>query len=169
MIINYLRLLLIGAVLLALPFACNFPRDPRNSLDSIMKNNSMQVGISHNPPWVVLKEEPSGLEVELLEAFAQELGCTIQWIPSTEKILADSLKKFKMQIAIAGFTKDVPWEKSVALTRPYVEVKKKKHVIICAPGENALVSKLELFLDSRKDFIKKYLQRELKHEDIISF
>src|ERR671913_1831905 len=53
---------------------CGFPRDPRGTLDSV-QNGTMRVGIVANDPWARMEDgRASGVEVDLLGDFAEELG-----------------------------------------------------------------------------------------------
>jgi hypothetical protein len=56
--------------------SCNFPRDPRGTLEGV-QNATMRVGIVDNDPWTRMEDRrASGIEVELLKDFARELGRT---------------------------------------------------------------------------------------------
>jgi len=71
------RLLAIVFLILALiPIStrCDFPRDPRGTLEAV-RDGTMRVGIVGNDSWTRTEGgSASGVEVELLEDFANKLG-----------------------------------------------------------------------------------------------
>lgn len=99
---------------------CSFPQDPRGTIDEA-RGGEMRVGITANEPWTRVGEgEPSGVEVELIEGFAEELGAEIVWVPGPEYELVEALDAGQVDVVIAGLTKDSPsLSKHAGLTYPY--------------------------------------------------
>lgn len=150
------------AILLLIPCflqgCTNFPKDPENTLEKV-KNGTLLVGYSENPPWVVkTKDGPTGIEPDLVKAFAKTLHASIEWKNDTEQELFEDLEKRKIQMVIAGITDDTPWKTKVAVTRPYTEQNKKKHVMAVMQGENAFIIHLEKFLYRNKPQITSPVQ-----------
>ncbi|RNI31944.1 hypothetical protein EFA69_05390 [Rufibacter immobilis] len=113
------------------------------------------VGYSENPPWVVKGPNgPTGIEPDLVKAFAQTLQADIRWRNDTEQNLLEELEQNKLHLVMAGITHDTPWKKKIAFTRPYLEQGKKKHVLGVIKGENAFVLALEKFLHQQEPFLK---------------
>ena len=110
--------LLLAGVFLA---GCQYPRDPEGTLDRV-EGGTLRVGVIEDPPWVKLGgEEPEGVEPELVREFAAELDAEIEWVEGTESDLAFALRGFQLDLIIGGLTRDWPYGREVALTRPYVD------------------------------------------------
>jgi polar amino acid transport system substrate-binding protein len=119
-------LLLIAAALLS---GCQFPRDTEGTLDRV-RGGVMRVGVTHAEPWVKLKgAEPAGVEVELIERFAETLGARVEWVEGSESDLMEALHGRHLDVVIAGLTRRSEWQRVAALTRPYVTYE----VVIAAP------------------------------------
>ncbi|UOQ68334.1 transporter substrate-binding domain-containing protein [Hymenobacter volaticus] len=144
-----LRGLLVATSLLLI--GCNgFPKDPEHTLDQV-RNGTLIVGYSANPPWVVKTANgPTGTEVALVEAFARTLPAQIQWRNDTEQNLFEALEHRQVHVVVAGLTDQNPWKEKVAFTRPYQEVGKEKHVLASIQGENAFIVALERFLHQQE-------------------
>ncbi|MFA1772541.1 transporter substrate-binding domain-containing protein [Rufibacter glacialis] len=136
----------------------NYPKDPEKTLEKV-SNGTLHVGYSENPPWVVKgAAAPTGIEADLIKAFAQSIGAQIQWHNDTEQNLLEALEEKQLQVVIAGLTDDSPWSKNVSFTRPFVELGKKKHVMAVVMGENAFITKLESFLHQQASSLEKQVQ-----------
>jgi polar amino acid transport system substrate-binding protein len=121
-------LLLLVAVLLA---GCQYPRDPEGTLDRV-RGGVMRVGVTHVDPWVKLDGgAPGGVEVELLQRFAQTLDAEIEWVEGSETELMEALHGRQLDVVVAGLTRRSEWQRIVALTRPFVSYE----VVIAAPDE----------------------------------
>ncbi len=144
-------------LLLLIPwFAClsagcdSFPKDPRRTLDRV-RNATLRVGYSENPPWVTKSgDAPGGTEAELVKRFAQTLNAKIEWHNDTEQHLFERLEKNEIHLVIAGISDETPWKDKIGMTRPYVKAGKKKHVMAVAPGENGFLVALETFLQQQQ-------------------
>ena len=72
------RAALVAVVLLAVAVAgCGIPRDPERTLARV-RGGTLRAGITASEPWTTLEGgRPGGVEVELVERFADELGATV--------------------------------------------------------------------------------------------
>ncbi|MEX2272836.1 MAG: hypothetical protein WD690_15295 [Vicinamibacterales bacterium] len=123
--------------------ACGVPRDPENSLERIRQTGVIRAGISAREPFTTAAGGP---EAEVITAFAQSLGARVEWHHASESTLFEALEKFELDVAVGGFTDDNPWGPKLGLTRPYLEIGNKKHVMAVAPGENRLLLEIERVL-----------------------
>lgn len=98
--------------------------------------------------------EPAGLEVDLVEDFAEHLGVEVEWTVAGEEDLVGMLEDDALDLAVGGVTEENRWVDQVGLTRPYTEVgaggDTEKHVMMVPMGENAFQSELERWLDDHK-------------------
>jgi polar amino acid transport system substrate-binding protein len=120
-------LALLTAVLMA---ACTLPRDPEGTLDRV-EGGEMLVGITEHPPWTILGDQPSGAEVALVEAFAEDLGARVEWVEGAHDELLSALEQRELDLVIGGFTADDPWSTRVTFIQPYTKV---RTIIGVAPG-----------------------------------
>ncbi|MBC3539312.1 transporter substrate-binding domain-containing protein [Rufibacter sediminis] len=136
----------------------NFPKDPEKTLEQVT-NGTLKVGYSENPPWVVKGPAgPTGIEPDLVKAFANGLNAKIEWQNDSEQNLMEELEKHNLHLVIAGVTDDTPWKSKISFTRPYVELQKKKHVFCVIMGENAFITKLESFLRQQQTTLETRVQ-----------
>ncbi|MFD4422450.1 transporter substrate-binding domain-containing protein [Agromyces sp. NPDC058484] len=131
----------------------DIPVDPHGTLDRV-RDGSLRVGVSHNPPWTDITEgrSPSGIEPELIVQFAEELDAEIEWTEDGESTLAIALERGELDVVIGGLLENTPWTARAAVTRPYAETtgdggRSEKHVMLVRKGENAFLVELEEFLD----------------------
>jgi polar amino acid transport system substrate-binding protein len=95
---------------LCLP-ACDdfrFPRDPDGTLERVLASGRMRVVAVDHVPWVIVEEDgpPTGGEVELIEAFARNLGATIEWRRAPAFKALEALGRRDADLAIGGFTRN---------------------------------------------------------------
>ncbi|HYH60208.1 MAG TPA: transporter substrate-binding domain-containing protein [Thermoleophilaceae bacterium] len=124
-------LLLIGC---GLAFAgCQFPKDPEGTLNQVRERGSIKVGVTHHDPFVNLHgPEPAGVEVELIEGFADHLGVEVEWVEGSESQLVELLAGTEIDVMLAGLDRQSPLQKEVGFTRPYANV---EIVVAVPPGE----------------------------------
>lgn len=145
------------ALLSFLLCACErYPRDPQDSLESILASGTLEVGLMEAPPWVERFDSgpPKGVEVRLLEAFAAELGVELRWHRDSMENLFEALKRQEVHLLAGGFTDSNPWRAHAGFTLPYYltfrdegwRTKELRHVMAATRGENALIMRLERFL-----------------------
>jgi polar amino acid transport system substrate-binding protein len=111
------------AALLTLSSAgCGLPRDPMGTLERV-RGGEMRVGVVPNEPWTEMDGGPSGVEVELIEDFAGELGAEAVYVRGTTPDLLQAARQGEVDVVIGGFTDDSPGvreQKEAGITRPYL-------------------------------------------------
>ena len=118
-----------GLLLFVLAFAalisasCDFPQDPRGTLDKV-QNGTMRVGLVNHDPWTQMEEgRASGVEVELLRGFAAELETEIVFVQGTVPELLEAAKQREVDVVAGGFTDTSPGVsegKEAGITSPYL-------------------------------------------------
>ena len=111
--------------------ACGLPRDPESTLDRV-SGGTLRVGISEHEPWTVLGSSgPSGVEVELVELFAEDIDARIEWVDGEVEELAGALKVREIDLLIAGLTARSKISSEGALTHPYLTTQ----LVVATPPE----------------------------------
>lgn len=151
------RAAVVGALLGAVLTGCGIqiPTDPDGTLHTVRTSGELRVGVSPNPPFATLPEEvgepPGGTEVDLVTGFAQSVGAEPVFVIGGEESLVTQLEEGEIDVLVGGLTAKSPWSAKVGFTRPYAETpqdgKQVKRVMAVGPGENALLSELERYLD----------------------
>lgn len=112
-----------------LPVSCELPRDPEKTLARVA-GGTMRVGVTENPPWVVLGDEgPTGVEVTLVELFAEELGAEVEWHEGSAEELAAALGMREIDLLAGGITSTSGLSAHAALTHPYLTTQ----VVVAVP------------------------------------
>jgi polar amino acid transport system substrate-binding protein len=79
-------------VVVVLLVGCGLPRDPAGTLARV-EASSLRVGLVSNPPWADFSDgEPTGIEVELVNQLASELGTDVQWRPGLKPTCSRPLR-----------------------------------------------------------------------------
>jgi len=116
-------LLLVFALAALISASCDFPRDPRGTLDKV-QNGTMRVGIVNHDPWTRMEEgRASGVEVELLREFAGELETEIVFVQGTVPELLEAARQGEVDVVAGGFTDTSPGVsegKEAGITSPYL-------------------------------------------------
>ena len=122
---------LVVAVLLAVGVAgCGIPRDPEGTLDRV-RGGTLRAGITASEPWTTLEGgQPGGVEVELVEQFAHELGARVEWVDGSEAELIGALEVRELDLVVGGLTADTPWQSKAAITRSYATTR----VVVAVPA-----------------------------------
>jgi polar amino acid transport system substrate-binding protein len=122
---------LVVAVLLAVGVAgCGIPRDPEGTLDRV-RGGTLRAGITASQPWTTLDGgRPGGVEVELVEQFADELGARVAWVDGSEAELIGALEVRELDLVVGGLTADTPWQSKAAITRSYATTR----VVVAVPA-----------------------------------
>ena len=83
-----------------------YPRDPDGTLDRVLAEGRMRVAAVDHMPWVLVDGDttPSDAEVELVEAFARELGVSVAWRRAPAFLALEALERGDSDLAIGGFT-----------------------------------------------------------------
>jgi polar amino acid transport system substrate-binding protein len=81
----------------------------------------LRAGVTENDPWVRLDaDRPTGVEIALVERFAQELGAAVEWVDGSEAELIGALHRHELDLVVGGLAAETPWQDKVAITRPYL-------------------------------------------------
>ncbi len=118
------------AVLIALSLAsCGVPRDPEGTLERV-RGGELRVGVSSSDPWATWPgDDPSGVEVDLVEDFAAHIDSDVVWVEGSEAEVIEALEVGELDLVIGGLTSTSPWSKVAALTHPYITTK----VVVAVP------------------------------------
>ncbi|MDQ3958190.1 MAG: transporter substrate-binding domain-containing protein [Actinomycetota bacterium] len=115
----------------ALAGCASLPRDPESTLNRVT-GGVMRVGVADDPPWVVVGDgEPSGVEVEIVERFAEELGAEVEWHEGSAEDLAAALEMRELDLVIGGIVSTSSLAAQVALTHPYLTTQ----IVVGVPPE----------------------------------
>ena len=151
-------------LLVLLAGGCTVPTDPDGTLDRA-RGGIMRVGMTEAVPWAEETDgQRSGVEVDLVERFAETLGARIEWSDGSEEELFEELHEGRLDLVIGGITAKSPWMEKGAFTRPYATVvsergAKEKHVMATKLGENDFLTELDFFLQRREGAIEELLER----------
>jgi polar amino acid transport system substrate-binding protein len=114
--------------------SCGLPRDPEGTLDRV-SGGTMRVGITDSDPWALYEEgEAEGVEVRILEGFADEVDADIEWVPGAEADLMSALEQRELDVVVGGLTSTNPWSAKVALTHPYLTTS----VVVAVPSGSGI-------------------------------
>lgn len=120
----------------------DYPRDPDNTLETVLATGEMTVAAVAHPPWVILDEDapPTGAEAALVRAFAEELGVEIEWRRLSAFDALEGMSQDELDLVIGGFTqKSVGPYAGAAPTYAYFT----ETLLIAARPESAVPSKLD--------------------------
>jgi polar amino acid transport system substrate-binding protein len=122
------------ALLAVLVAGCGVPRDPESTLDRV-RGGTLRAGITASEPWTTLDDgRPGGVEVELVERFAGELGARVEWVDGSEADLIGALEVRELDLVVGGLTADTPWQSKAAITRSYATTR----VVVAVPASQPL-------------------------------
>jgi ABC-type amino acid transport substrate-binding protein len=142
----------------------DYPKDAKNTLETIKKSQIIRVGLIEHKPWAYKNgSNPYGIEVDIASNFAQSLEVQPHWEFLSEAQAIEKLKHHNLDLVIGGLTQGSPRKKEVGFTRPYLKTgdQKNKHHVMAAPrGENRFITTLEKFLKARKSEIEKIYEEE---------
>jgi polar amino acid transport system substrate-binding protein len=123
-----------AAAIVLLAGSCDAPRDPEGTLDRVT-NGTIRVGVSADEPWVVLGNgDPAGIEVELVELFARDLGAEIEWVEGNVEDLAAAVHVRELDLLVGGLTSSSGISSEAALSHPYVTTQ----VVVATPADRTL-------------------------------
>lgn len=86
-------------------YSCaSFPVDSEGTLDRA-RGDELVVGISENKPWTQTSGTGrySGIEVDLIEGFADTIDADVQWLHAPESVLAEKIKNGQLDLMIGGY------------------------------------------------------------------
>ena len=121
----------------------SMPRDPDGTLDRVKREGVLRVGASPS--------ERTALEEDLARGLAAELGARVQLTRGGETALVGAMERGELDLLVGGLHADSPWSDKVSITRAYAESTEAgetvKHVLAVPLGENAMLARVETFLD----------------------
>ena len=125
-----LAALIVAVLLVVGAGGCGIPRDPESTLDRV-RGGTLRAGITASEPWATLERgRPGGVEVELVEQFAHELGAKVEWVDGSEAELIGALEVRELDLVVGGLTADTPWQSKAAITRSYATTR----VVVAVPS-----------------------------------
>lgn len=87
-----------------------------------IEGGTLRVGVIDSPPYTRVEGgEVSGPEAELVREFAAEHDAEVSFTEGTEAELMEALTGFQLDVVIGGVTRQTPYVKEVALTRPFLD------------------------------------------------
>ena len=133
-------------------WSCTYvPRDSHGALERV-RDGVVRVGVVEHPPWTVIDDGVvSGIEPQLLEAWASRLGARVEWRAGDLDELAEALHRRELDVLAGGLHQNTPYATKLALTQPYAESqdphrKTRRLVLAVTPGESALLFALDQFV-----------------------
>ena len=87
-----------------------------------IEGGTLRVGVIDAPPFTdVHAGKVTGVEAELIREFAASVDADVSFTVGTEADLTEALAGFQLDVVIGGLTRQTPYSKEVALTRPYMD------------------------------------------------
>lgn len=129
------------------------PRDPDGTLERVQQEQLLRVGASPSPGRVTVDgDDVGGREAGIVAGFAESLGVEVEWTVDGETELVAAMERGELDVIIAGLQADSPWSGTVSVTRAYAsstdpQGETVKHVLAVPLGENAMLVRLERYLD----------------------
>ncbi len=145
----------VSLLLIALLAACEaLPRDTEGSLDRARAAAPLEIGYTVAEPWVRSgAAAPSGLEADLVRAWARGEGVALRWRQASQSQLVESLHTGRIALAIGGFVQSHPYGAQIGTTQPYL--KPERLVIATQPAEHRLTLSLDRFLHAHGEAIER--------------
>jgi ABC-type amino acid transport substrate-binding protein len=140
------------AILAFVALACGIPRDMEGTTERV-RGGELRAGAIANPPWVIVEGGGvSGVEVELVEAFAAALGARVRWSVAPEAELVERLEAFRVDLVAGGLRAGDERLAKLGRSRPF-RVDGEEHVLVVAPGENRFLVTLDRHLHAERERI----------------
>ncbi len=118
---------------------CRYPVNIERPMAD-MEGGELNIGLSESPPWVIDTDQgPAGLEVEIIQALAENMGATINWHWGSEGNLLAALSQYQLDLVIGGLTQDSNVSALAAPTKAYYQ----SHYSVGVPEGSSLPSNLE--------------------------
>ena len=112
-------IIFLGLTLL-LGAGCRYPNDVEGTLDDV-RGGVLDVGLTENEPWVIRGATPSGVEVDIVQELARELGAEVRWHWGSESELIAAVRLLQVDLMIGGIVQSKRLTGEVALTQSYFE------------------------------------------------
>lgn len=92
-----------------------------DTLSTIQKRGSIRIGVAVNAPWVLHDKNGQwiGLDVDLMQRFAQEMRWKIEFVPTTWTTAIDDLRAGKFDVLAAGLSVTPQRALLLKYTHPY--------------------------------------------------
>jgi polar amino acid transport system substrate-binding protein len=92
-----------------------------DTLSAIQKRGSIRVGVAVNAPWVLHDKNDQwiGLDVDLMQQFAQDMRWKIEFVPTTWATAIDDLRAGKFDVLAAGLSVTPQRALLLKYTQPY--------------------------------------------------
>ncbi|MBE0462564.1 transporter substrate-binding domain-containing protein [Halomonas sp. FME20] len=130
------RLIILAVLALA---GCRYPVNIERPMAD-MQGGELNIGLSENPPWVINTDQgPAGLEVEIIQALAENMDATINWHWDSEGNLLAALSHYQLDLVIGGLTQDSNVSALAAPTKAYY----KSRYLVGVPEGTPIPSNLE--------------------------
>jgi polar amino acid transport system substrate-binding protein len=145
-----------GAALALAGCGATIPSDPEGTSDRVA-DGALHVGAVAADDWVVADGDgdPTGREVELVDAYAEHTGAEIEWSTGGEQRLVEALEAGDLDLVIGGIRPDTPWSDRTSTTQPYTleaaDGSREELVALARMGENRFVLDLDRFFQERDD------------------
>lgn len=116
------RLALLIALVAALLGGCDMPHDTADTLRDV-RGATLRAGAVEAPPWAVVRDGMvAGVEVELVNRFAEEIGAAdVAWTTGSESSLITALNRRELDVVVGGLTAGAPWAAQVGFSIVYLE------------------------------------------------
>ena len=112
--------------------AMDYPRDPDKTLAHVMETGRMSVAVTDNPPWTSVRADapPTGVEVEMVTRFADDLHADIDWRHLSTFEALRALDEGEVDLAIGGFrSEDVVANDNAAPSYAYFD----ERIVVAMP------------------------------------
>lgn len=144
---------------------CDIPQDPNSTFQKV-RNEVMRVGIIEQSPWATWTEDGAeGIEVRLLNEFADSCDAQIESTRGSESKLFELLKRGELDLVLGGLTTSTPWSTEVGLTQPYLKADdpitgdRAEYVWAVARGENRWLLETDSFLQARRKIAREWFKK----------
>lgn len=116
------RWVLVILLLAAVAGGCDMPHDTADTLRDV-RGGTLRAGAVESPPWAVGRNGTvSGIEVELVNRFADEIGAAdVDWTTGSESSLITALNRRELDVVVGGLTAGSPWAAQVGFSIVYLE------------------------------------------------
>mgnify|MGYP001047701171 CR=1 FL=1 len=92
-----------------------------DTLSTIQKRGSIRIGVAVNAPWVLHDKNDQwiGLDIDLMQQFAQDMRWKIEFVPTTWSTAIDDLRAGKFDVLAAGLSVTPQRALLLKYTHPY--------------------------------------------------
>ncbi len=94
--------------------------EPGQVYKSIMERKTVRIGISTHYPPLNFHSGKKGVEIEMARKLGEFLGVKIVKVPMTVSEFVPAIKNGKVDIVIAGFSRNIERARDIWFSRPYI-------------------------------------------------